>query len=130
MTGTPPITVNVCDESVLVAKLVPALYTAVIVYVAPCVPPGNTYVALAAPPLTVAEVTEEPTCVPASDTVKVTVPVLIGPAVLVTVAVSVTFWLLELKLAEALDAVVVVPELLTVRTCVLSLLLLKPVPPL
>src|SRR5580700_1735031 len=59
-------------------------------------------------------------------TVNVTVPTFTAPAVLVTVAVSGTLWLLVLKLAEALAAVVVVPATLTVSVCVLSVLVAKP----
>jgi hypothetical protein len=55
------------------------------------VPAGSTKVALALPPVTVPEVTEDPTWVTPCDTAKVTVPAFTVPAPLVTVAVSVTF---------------------------------------
>jgi hypothetical protein len=87
-------------------------------------------VALAAPEATVPEVTGVPIVVPPCETVKVTVPVFTAPLPLVTVADKVTFWLLVLKLAEALDAVVVVVAAETVRMWVLSLLLPKPPAPL
>jgi hypothetical protein len=70
--------------------------------------PGNTNTALAAPLATVPDVTAEPTCVPPCDTVNVTVPTFTAPAPLVTVAASVTFWLLALNLAVAFAATVVV----------------------
>jgi len=70
--------------------------------------PGSTNVALAAPAATVPDVTALPIGVPPCSTVNVTVPTFTAPAGLVTVALSVTFWLLVLKLAEAFAAVVVV----------------------
>jgi hypothetical protein len=101
-------TLRVCVLSLLVARFVVPLYTAVIVYAPTAVPPGNTYAALAAPEVTVPEVTGAPMVVPPCETVKVTVPVFTVPAGLVTVAERVTFWPMVLKLAEALAAVVVV----------------------
>ena len=52
---------------------------------------GSTKVALAAPDVTVPDVTGDPTVVPPCDTVNVTVPTFTVPAPLVTVAVSGTF---------------------------------------
>jgi hypothetical protein len=74
---------------------------------------GNTNVALAAPDVTVPEVTGVPIVVPPCDTVNVTVPVFTVPDALVTVADSVTFCALVLKLAEALTPVVVVAAAVT-----------------
>jgi hypothetical protein len=71
---------------------------------------GSAKVAVADPPLTVAEVTEDPSCVPPLETVKVTVPAFTVPAVLVTVAERVTFWELALNPVEAFAAVVVVGD--------------------
>ena len=95
------------------------------VYAPTAVPPGRTKVALAAPEVTVPEVTGEPMVVPPCETVNVTVPVFTAPEALVTAAERVTFWLLELKIAEALDATVVVAVLVTERVCVASLLVAK-----
>jgi len=120
-----PITVNVWVLSLLVAKFPPALYTAVIVYGPTAVFPGSTNVALAAPLVTVPEVTGEPIVVAPCVTVKVTVPAFTVPCPLVTVAESVTFWLLALKFAVALAAVVVVAAPFTVSVWVLSLLVAK-----
>ena len=64
--------------------------------------------------------------VPPCDTVNVTVPELTVPAALVTTAERLTFWLLVLKLADALAAVVVVAVPPTVKVCVLSLLAANP----
>ena len=99
------------------------------VYAPATVPPGRTKVALAAPEVTVPEVTGEPIVVPPCETVKVTVPVLTVPEALVTVADKVTFWLLALKLAEAFTAAVVVDAEVTAKVCVLSLLLVNPPAP-
>jgi hypothetical protein len=68
---------------------------------------------------------EDPTWVTPWNTLKVTVPAFTVPAKLVNVADSVTFWLLALNVAMALDAVVVVAAPLTVNVCVLSLLVAK-----
>jgi hypothetical protein len=92
------------------------------VYIPTPVPPGSTKVALALPPLTVPELTEEPTWVPPCETANVTVPAFTAPAPLLTVAVSVTFWLLGLNVAVALDALVIVPAAFTVKLCEVSLL--------
>jgi hypothetical protein len=62
--------------------------------------------------------------------VNVTVPTFTAPAPLVTVAASVTFWLLALKLAVAFAATVVVAAVPTLRVCVLSLLAANPPAPL
>jgi hypothetical protein len=63
--------------------------------------------------------------VPLCETVNVTVPAFTVPDVLVTVAASVTLWLLSLNGAVAFAAVVVVAPLPTVNVCVLSLLAAK-----
>lgn len=83
------------------------------------------------PELTVPDVAATPTCTLSElNTVKVTVPELTVPDGLVTVADRVTPWLLALKFAVALAAVVVVPAAFTVRFCVLSELARKlPEPP-
>jgi hypothetical protein len=82
------------------------------------------------PPDTVPDVTGKPTCVAPLNTVNVTVPEPTIPDALVTVADRVTLWLLALKFAEALAAVVVVPAAFTVRVCELSKLVRKfPAPP-
>jgi hypothetical protein len=82
------------------------------------------------PPDTVPEVTGKPTCVAPLNTVNVTVPEPSVPDGLVTVADRVTLWLLALKFAETLAAVVVVPAAFTVRVCELSELVRKlPAPP-
>jgi hypothetical protein len=86
---------------------------------------GSTIVTLAAPDATVPEVTGDPIVVPPCDTVNVTLPALTAPAPLVTVADNVTFWLLELKLAEAFTAAVVVAAAVTNSVWVLSLLVAK-----
>jgi len=86
-----PFTVNVCVLSLLDAKPALPLYAAVMVYGPTAVLPGSTNVALAAPAVTVPEVTGEPIVVAPCVTVNVTVPAFTVPAVLVTVADSVTF---------------------------------------
>jgi hypothetical protein len=92
--------------------------------------PGNVNDALAAPAVTVPDVTGLPITVAPCFTVNVTVPTFTAPAPLVTVAVNPTLWLLVLKLAVAFAAVVVVPAELIVSVCVLSLLPANPPPPL
>ena len=91
---------------------------------------GSTNVALAAPAVTVPEVTGVPMVVPPCETVKDTVPELTGPEGLVTVADKVTFCALVLKLADAFAAAVVVAACVTVNVCVLSELVLRFVVPL
>ena len=59
--------------------------------------------------------TAVPTVVPLCETVNVTVPAFTVPDVLVTVAASVTLWLLSLNVAVAFAAVVVVAPLPTVN---------------
>src|SRR5215468_7206144 len=76
------------------------------------------YVADAAPPLTVPVVAGPPICTAPLNTVNVTIPAFTVPPVLVTVAFSVTFWFDRLNVADALDAVVVLPAF-TVRVAVL-----------
>jgi hypothetical protein len=124
------VTVNVCVVSVLVRKLAPGLYTAVIAYEPAAVLAGNTKVALAVPDVMAPEVTGVPMVVPPCDTENVTVPAFTVPATLVTVAESATFWLLSLKLVVALPAAVVVGAGVTDNVCVLSLLLPNPPAPL
>jgi hypothetical protein len=68
--------------------------------------------------------------VPPKDTVNVTVPVLTVPPALVTLAINVTFWLLSLKDADVLDAVVVVGAAPTVKLCEVSALTPRLVVPL
>jgi hypothetical protein len=118
-------TVSVCVLSLLPANPPPALYVAVIVYAPAAVFAGNTNVALAAPPVTVPDVTGDPTAVPPCDTANVTVPAFTVPAPLVTVAASVTFWLLSLNVAVSFAAVVVVAPVPTLNVCVTSLLVAK-----
>jgi hypothetical protein len=89
--------VSVCVASLLVKKPPAALYTAVIVYAPAAVLAGTVNDAPAAPPVTVPDITDVPTCVPPVDTVNVTVPAFTVPAPLVTVALSVTLWLLSLN---------------------------------
>jgi hypothetical protein len=71
---------------------------------------GSANVAAADPPVTVAEVTVDPSCAPPLETVNVTVPAFTVPAVLVTVAERVTFWELALNPIEAFAAIVVVGD--------------------
>jgi hypothetical protein len=71
---------------------------------------GSANVAVADPPVTIADVTADPSCVPPLETVNVTVPAFTVPAVLVTVAERVTFWELALNPIEAFAAVVVVGD--------------------
>jgi len=87
--------------------------------------PGRLNIALAAPAVTVPEVTGEPIVVAPCVTVNVTVPAFTVPCALVTVADSVTFWLLALKFADAFAAVVVVAAPFTVSVWVLSVLVAK-----
>ena len=93
-------------------------------------PPGKTNVALAAPDVTVPEVTGEPIVVPPCETVNVTVPAFTVPEPLVTVAERVTFWLALLNTAEAFAPVVVVAPAPTVKVCVASLLAVRLAVPL
>ena len=100
-----------------------------IVYIPSTVPPGTMKFALAAPLLTVAEVTAEPTCTfELLNTVNIAVPEFTVPAGLVAVAESVTLWLLVPKAAVAFIAAVAVAAGLTVSLWVLSLLVRKSVP--
>jgi hypothetical protein len=71
---------------------------------------GSANVVVADPPETVADVTDDPSCVPPLETVNVTVPAFTVPAVLVTVAARVTFWELALNPIEAFAAIVVVGD--------------------
>lgn len=71
---------------------------------------GSAKVAATDPPKTIADVTEDPSCIPPLATVNVTVPALTVPAVLVTVAERITFWELVLNPNEAFAAVVVVGD--------------------
>ncbi len=71
---------------------------------------GSANVAVADPPVTIADVTEDPICVPPLETANVTVPAFTVPAVLVTVAERVTFWELALNPIAAFAAVVVVGD--------------------
>ena len=80
--------------------------------------------------MTVPEVTGVPIVVPPCDTVNVTVPAFTVPDPLVTVADSVTFWLLALNVAVALVPAVVVAPAPTVSVCVASLLVARFVVPL
>ena len=81
-------------------------------YTLTAVPAGKTYETLAAPPLT-APVVVVPTGVAPLSSVKLTVPTFTLFPPLVTVAVSVTFCALALKVACAFAAVVVVAPLAT-----------------
>ena len=97
-----------------------------IVYDPAPVPAGSTNTALAAPPVTVPEVTGVPMVVPPCDTVNVTLPALTVPPELTTVAVRVTFWLTVLEVAVASAPVVIVGLVPTVNVWVLSVLLANP----
>jgi hypothetical protein len=94
------------------------------------VPAGKENMALAAPEATVPEVTGVPIVVPPWETVKVTAPELTVPERLVTVADRDRPTEEVLKVVVRLAAVVVVAAGVTVKVCVLSLLAVKPPPPL